>query len=378
MSRTFSFTLLGLAVVGCTSGQVPGSSAHGNLKLGVVDFQTTETASELSIVGLDATGQEVARIDVQRGKFTISPDWNEGVAADVVGRKFKLDVQGKTGEYQGVGVDNKLNMPPAPEPQATFLHDSYVEPLLSRWGINFQQSSAPVGPGGEEAYDLGAYSGSTWGFVLGTASSYTSPTLVSGTWRIAGPGTGSTGTPVCNGNSFIDARGMTSNTAFQSYSNETIVVQICSTGLIAIKTCNGTTGSDCGAYNGNNCQVCTSWNTSFTAPYEGLYATDEYGYGSLNWAGDSSALQAGDACEGNSSCYSGSCSGSTCACIGNGGSCRRYEDCCTGPDTGLGCVNGTCTQVCVPDGTACDESTNCCESCLQSCDDNGCWYTTCE
>ena len=86
----------------------------GNPQLGIAEFKITETATELHIAGVDAKGNVLGHIDVQRGQISLAPEWNEGTAADVVGRKFTIDVLGTTGEYQGGGIDSSAELARGP------------------------------------------------------------------------------------------------------------------------------------------------------------------------------------------------------------------------------------------------------------------------
>ena len=451
MNISRGIAVLGIATVGCLSqgGSGKAPPPPGNPQLGIAEFKITETATELHIAGVDAKGNVVGHIDVERGKISLPPEGNEGTAADVVGRKFTIDVLGTTGEYQGGGIENPLNLPAAPAgPVSTFLHDSHVEPVLARWGINFKKSQLNATPpkgapprnntnqppahlpsadvrsaaaasaaGGEVSYTLGGiYASSTVnglfsGYVEGSGNvtkpiCYTSGSVACGspisvvgqpvscpsgcgsgaTMRINGVGAG-TGTNICNGLPFTDARAITSSTAYGDKPNETIVTMLCSVGqgsqqspqgFLAMKTCNALPGkdgngnfnSDCGAST-NMCQPCTAWTTTagtYWAPYGGFYSATWTGGGYVGWSVSTIALPYYSECHDGTSCYAGSCvtlgsDYSACECVAPGSVCRDNADCCYSST----CTGGICTaQTCSPDGDYCDTSDSgpgCCGGC---------------
>src|SRR5262245_55776785 len=84
--------LVGLAVgAGCWTGDDPGLP-EGNATLGIATFVEEETADQTTLRGLDAEGNEVARLDLVHGRFApITSDYTDVVE----GRQLRAEALGQ-------------------------------------------------------------------------------------------------------------------------------------------------------------------------------------------------------------------------------------------------------------------------------------------
>ena len=63
-------------VMGCMGAVESGTA--GNAALGIARFTSSETATRSTVVGLDAAGKEVGRLDLVHGRFTLSGIFADG------------------------------------------------------------------------------------------------------------------------------------------------------------------------------------------------------------------------------------------------------------------------------------------------------------
>ena len=89
--------VVGLSVLAAAcEGDSGPTKLPGNAALGVAEFQVNATDQLTTIVGVDAQGNEVARLDLVHGRFIPTP--TEGDPYDsheVDGRKLTIAIQGQ-------------------------------------------------------------------------------------------------------------------------------------------------------------------------------------------------------------------------------------------------------------------------------------------
>ena len=157
MLRTRMFRSLVLCAAGALAACNAESSEPGNAALGIAEFQATESATELRILGLDAQRKPVAQLTLEKGTFTM--DLDDGRAVD--GRQLDVTVQGKRVRHQSEG-SRALTLPlgrSASTEVGAFLLDPHVAAPLARWGLRFELTShaeptAATAPTGETPYLL--------------------------------------------------------------------------------------------------------------------------------------------------------------------------------------------------------------------------------
>ncbi len=154
LHRLFSYGsigILGLAM-GCSGTTGPEISAE-NAALGIAKFEVNDSQTLTTVVGRDAKGQEVARLDLTHGRFELSGNFRDDydhLAVD--GRRLHVEVGAQKLHWETEGYDPTLQMPAHPASNArlaAFLEDAHVKPVLDRWQIGFQTATAN---GGEIAY----------------------------------------------------------------------------------------------------------------------------------------------------------------------------------------------------------------------------------
>ena len=250
-----TLTLLFLtSLAACAQDASPGNEA-----LGITEFQTTETATRLEIVGLDAQNARVAKITLERGYVVIASDDLQGD-----GRTLAVEIHGRSATHQSVGTD-PLTLPvvaPGSEIDA-FLRDAHVAPALLRWGVGFEPSTAPTTatpavslPSGESAY--AACGGSA--YIVYDDSPY-------------GLGGGCTYTPA-------GSCGSTSCTQYATTGGVVGQFICCGTQQQLInRLCSGTGHDSCGTEGPNGCAVC--WSSFYDPDYPtcktGNNATNAFG-----------------------------------------------------------------------------------------------------
>src|SRR5690242_9837146 len=94
---TFRNALVAFVAVagGCWSGGEEPALPDGNDSLGIVKFIEQELADQTTLRGLDASGNEVARLDLVHGHFTLTPPFTEDYNTSAVdGRKLNVNALG--------------------------------------------------------------------------------------------------------------------------------------------------------------------------------------------------------------------------------------------------------------------------------------------
>jgi hypothetical protein len=113
--------------------------------LGIARFDVRETAEVSTVVGTDAQGREIARMELVHGPFTLTGIFAENAAEPhVMGRKLDVLVLGQQMHWETAGFQENLHMPPHPASHwavAAFLADGHVKPVLDEWKVGFENVS---------------------------------------------------------------------------------------------------------------------------------------------------------------------------------------------------------------------------------------------
>src|SRR5687768_8349579 len=104
MSKLRSSMLIILAVAGCRGADEPELPA-GNDKLGIVKFVEEDVGDQTTLRGLDASGNEVARLDLVHGRFApITSDYTD----EVEGRQLRAEALGQRIRWETAGFEPVL------------------------------------------------------------------------------------------------------------------------------------------------------------------------------------------------------------------------------------------------------------------------------
>jgi hypothetical protein len=146
--------------VGCSTDSGEADDVHQ--VLGIARFVNEESGIKSAVIGLDADGKEVGRVEIVHGHFALSPQFRDDYpTAEIDGRQLKASVLGQQLAFEVEGFDPLMQMPGHP-PQAwaleQFLTAPEVKPLLDRWGLGFRAGASLVA--GESPY---AASGTFYG-----------------------------------------------------------------------------------------------------------------------------------------------------------------------------------------------------------------------
>jgi len=125
-------TAIGILLCGCSEENAPGSL--GNAKLGIAEFRAITTASGVDVVGVDATGTVMAKVQLRTGVVSDVDDEGEGREVTIEISRPGADPYSAT--YASIGKVPRLYLVPPMEAQAqALLLDSYVAKELSKWNI---------------------------------------------------------------------------------------------------------------------------------------------------------------------------------------------------------------------------------------------------
>lgn len=251
--------VLALGACATDEAQVPA----GNDALGIASFRTVEVADRTSVIGVDAAGAEVARVDVTHGIFTVSPRFADDFATPQIdGRRLEVNLRGEHLAWETEGYDANLSLPALERPSlATLIEDSHVAEVLAQWQIGFQPSHADAGTlvDGEDPYVIVT----GWYTVHNaTGTGLTLQTNVSTLGSFLYNGTVNTTPNLCGGPGGIAYQvGRVTNT-YNSVS-QWAIIQMCPDDWmwLAKKTCpltgpaTGTRTSECGSGSGS-CKGC--------------------------------------------------------------------------------------------------------------------------
>jgi hypothetical protein len=158
MERRMSRGWIGLLVMGagCSATGPIAPLAPGNEALGIAEFRVDETADLTTIVGVDAAGYQVARLDLVHGRYVLAADTESPFAGqEVDGRRMTMDVLGQKTKWETIGYSPTLQMPAMPAAHwalGAFVADPHVKPILAQWQIGFKTSAAPAASKNEVAY----------------------------------------------------------------------------------------------------------------------------------------------------------------------------------------------------------------------------------
>jgi hypothetical protein len=131
-TATVALAMLALACTGTDSS-----------RLGITGFEIRESPQRTTVVGRDAAGREVGRLELVRGRFTPSGIFAEDHEGVVDGRTLEIRVLDQTLRWETEGFAPALALPPHPPGQwaiADFVEDEVVAPVLARWGIGFARA----------------------------------------------------------------------------------------------------------------------------------------------------------------------------------------------------------------------------------------------
>ncbi len=265
-----------LAGVGCADDvKAPQPEARGNAALGIARFEITEGPELTTVVGLDADGAEVGRLELVHGTYTMSSVFSEqydGPQPVVEGRRMTVNVGSQEMKYESRSFEPVMQLPAHPMSHlaiARFVEDPHVKGVLTKWKLGFE-----AGAGGDwmnEADPEAAYAFTARFYEAVTdiidCSYASSCTLHQG--QVA---------QNCNG---------TAHEVFAGYraaNTETVIVQCCPTGnIVAKKMCDDINGGTttcgtpssgpcivCQTYSVNNtkCEVQPNWTSSYLCGYE--------------------------------------------------------------------------------------------------------------
>jgi len=298
--RARCFVVLGVA---CT-GTAPVTK--GSASLGIAEFQVAEAKELITIIGLDAQNQQVARLDLVHGRFVLSKEIGEPLGGtEVDGRKLNVEVHGHPLSWETMGYDDTSHMPALGSAESqliTFLADEHVRPILQKWKIGWDQVAQVDGAVSTEIpYDHQV------NCEIGTSYTTCTPYIDANNPSMCTLAQGVT-TKACSGEPAYGGKVVVNFTP-----SEDLVMMCCGSNGLASKTClhSGTGASGCGNVN-QKCAPCAQY------PYNGSCHVDATQLGD-NW----------QVCD-----Y---------YCNNAFGSCSVDSDCCTqAPGHALICCNGQC------------------------------------
>ena len=141
----------------CDEPELPA----GNDTLGIVRFVEEDVGDQTTLRGLDASGNEVARLDLVHGRFAVTPPFTDDYdTPEVDGRKLNVHALGQRLHWETAGFEPVLKMPAHPSSQwalAAFLADPHAKGILDRWQIGFEKFEALAD--GEVGYLAGSFRG---------------------------------------------------------------------------------------------------------------------------------------------------------------------------------------------------------------------------
>ena len=122
-------------VVGCANATSTPENA-----IGMTTVRVVETGDRTMVIGRNSEGEEIARLDLFRGRFTLSPEFADGGVKDVVGRKLEIRALDQSLRWETEGFGPTLSLPAHPAGQwalAAFVEDDRIERVLRTWNIAF-------------------------------------------------------------------------------------------------------------------------------------------------------------------------------------------------------------------------------------------------
>jgi hypothetical protein len=138
----------------------------GNDALGIAEFETTETETDLHIRGVDVDGNTVAEYKIHIGMVELEdPDEQR----TVYGRRAEMSVAGTRYVRSGEGID-PINLVLWGDESDELVLDPYVSSVLGRWGIEYLPR--PVDERDDEEVAYSCYGGSSSWPPCGLAGGY--------------------------------------------------------------------------------------------------------------------------------------------------------------------------------------------------------------
>src|SRR5688572_9518324 len=117
MMRIFRTGLFVLVTVagGCGNISEEPTLPDGNEALGIVKFIEEEIGDQTTLRGLGADGNEVARLDLVHGQFTVTPPFtDEYNTSQVDGRQLSVHALDQRMHWETAGFNPVLKMPAHP------------------------------------------------------------------------------------------------------------------------------------------------------------------------------------------------------------------------------------------------------------------------
>ena len=127
---------------GCLGQSDPGP--RGNDKLGIAEFQITDDATGVKIVGLSENGAQVGFLDLRVGhlKSQWIPGDEEYVSEWIDGRQLSGEIRGsKLAIWESSNFNPTFQPAPLNSDVAELFYDPHVAPLLDAWNVSFQPRS---------------------------------------------------------------------------------------------------------------------------------------------------------------------------------------------------------------------------------------------
>lgn len=123
-------------------GGCAAESSDSSHVLGIEQFETVDHGNVTSIIGLDASGAEVGRVEILHGVYAASPEFADDFSSPTVdGRTLTVKVGAQSYHWETEGYAPTLSLPAAPGKMVaigTFLEAPEVVGVMNRWGIGFE------------------------------------------------------------------------------------------------------------------------------------------------------------------------------------------------------------------------------------------------
>src|SRR5262249_3736779 len=105
--------IIAVLMIGCTS--TASNPEVGNTSLGIARFEGHEAAGSTTVIGRAADGSEVGRLELFKGRFTLSGVFAEDRDnLEVVGRKLHVQVLDEAMDWETEGFAPTMDLPEHP------------------------------------------------------------------------------------------------------------------------------------------------------------------------------------------------------------------------------------------------------------------------
>ncbi len=238
-----------LAVTACASpdGEDRNVVIHetNNAALGIARFVTEETDLVTTVIGFDANGVEVGRLELVHGRFVPDPDSYEYIGSEEVdGRSVKVNMQdGTQFLWQNIGYHPTMTIPALDDGTPmlkAFVAEPIVKQVMADWKWGF---------GDEDPYTSYTYAGYNF---TDCGTSTTCGATLNGTAYSCG---GSPSNPV----NAVKSGYIEQGTGCGQSEDQLIVAQWCPNGNFSRKSCPTTAGDNtglCGTRTSGACVGC--------------------------------------------------------------------------------------------------------------------------